>query len=280
LKFRFSKLKWLIENEKCFLVNQNKNFAHANGYPPKGYSQFIQPLLKNHRVIASEFRPLWRNQNHRNLKSWNNLSDDLIHFLDTQRMKKIIGMGHSMGGTISVLAALKRPDLFEKLILIDPVIFSKRNMWITQIFPNSILKKLIPIAKISAKRRDSWKTKEEVYELWRKKKVFRKFSDQVLKDFINAAVVPDKNGGVTLAFSKEWETQIYVTAPYIFSQMLKLDIPIIAVKGESSNVVTPELWEKWQTAQPLNQFFEIKNTGHLIPFECPKDLAELLLENI
>ena len=254
------------------------HFAHANGYPPEGYQQFIAPFLKNHQVIASKFRPLWGNQNPNSIKSWNSFADDMIRFMDSKGLKNVIGMGHSMGGTISIIAAIKRPDLFEKLILIDPVVFSWKFLLVNKILPRSILKKIVPIAKISAKRRDHWKSKEEVYGLWRKKRVFSKFSDSVLKDFINAAIV--SNGeGVKLLFPKEWETQVYVTAPYVFSDVLKMKIPITVVKGEFTNVITPELWEKWQTAQPQNKFIEFKNAGHLVPLEYPKELAEVLLSS-
>ena len=256
------------------------HFAHANGYPPESYPQFIQPFLDKHQVIASKFRPLWENQNHNNIKTWKTFGDDMIRFMDEQGMKNVIGIGHSMGGTISVVAALKRPDLFERLILIDPVIFSRKFLLPTQILPFSILKKIIPIAKISAKRRNQWSSKEEVYELWRKKKVFKRFSDESLKDLVDAAITSDGNGGMTLAFSREWETQIYMTAPYVFSKMMKLEIPITVVKAEFKSVITKELWKTWQAKQPQTQFIEFNNAGHLVPLESPIELANILLEKI
>lgn len=256
------------------------HFAHANGYPPEGYRQFIQPFLKNHQVIASKYRPLWGNENHNQLKTWNTLADDMIQFMDSQGLKNVIGMGHSMGGTISVVAALKRPDLFEKLILIDPVIFSRKFLLPTLFLPFFLLKKIIPIAKVSNKRRNKWSSKEEVYELWRKKRVFKRFSDESLKDLVNAAITSDGNGGMTLAFSREWETQVYMTAPYVFSKMMKLEIPITVVKAEFTNVITKDLWSTWQTKQPQTEFIEFKDAGHLVPLESPKELANMLLKNL
>ena len=182
-----------------------------------------------------------------------------------------------MGGTISVAAAIKRPDLFEKLILIDPVIFDWKFLLPSQILPFSLLKKIIPIAKISAKRRNQWASKEEVYELWRKKRVFKRFSDESLKDLIDAAISSNGNGGMTLTFSRDWETRIYTTAPYVFSKMMKLEIPIIVVKAEFTDVITKDLWKTWQAKQPQTQFIEFKNAGHLVPLESPKELANILL---
>ena len=256
------------------------HLAHANGYPPEGYKQFIKPFLNDYEIIASKYRPLWGGQNPNAVKNWNTFADDLIRFMDEKGLTNVIGMGHSMGGTISSIAAMKRPDLFEQLVLIDPVIFPKKyNLW-TNFFPNSFLKRMIPIAKASSKRRDQWESKQEVFDSWRKKRVFKRFSDSVLTDFIDAAIVPSQKGGVTLAYPKAWETQVYITAPYIFSDLVKIQIPLTVVKAEHTNVITNGLWKEWQQKQPAANLIEYKNAGHLVPMEYPVSLAETIMKQI
>lgn len=253
------------------------HFAHANGYPAEGYQHFFQHFTPHYRVIASKFRPFWKGSKPQEVKTWRTFADDLIRFLDERQLKGVIGMGHSMGGTISVVAALKRPDLFSKLVLIDPVIFAKNYYYLTNFLPNLLLKRIVPIAKTSSKRRNQWTSKEEVYESWRQKRVFKRFSDDVLQQFINHAIVPAEKGGVTLAHSREWETQIYLTAPYIFDELLKLDIPIIVVRAEKTNVISPDIWNTWQEKQATTTFIDFKGAGHLVPMEFPEALAEQIL---
>jgi len=256
------------------------HLAHANGYPPEGYKQFIKPFLNDYEIIASKYRPLWGGQNPNAVKNWNTFADDLIRFMDEKGLTNVIGMGHSMGGTISSIAAMKRPDLFEQLVLIDPVIFPKKyNLW-TKFFPNSFLKRMIPIAKASSKRRDQWENKQEVFDSWRKKRVFKRFSDSVLTDFIDAAIVPSQKGGVTLAYPKAWETQVYITAPYIFSDLVKIQIPLTVIKAEHTNVITDGLWDAWQQKQPNAHLIEHKDAGHLVPMEYPIPLAETIMKQI
>ena len=254
------------------------HFAHANGYPPEGYQQFIQHFTPTYQVMASKFRPFWKGSRPKEVKNWRTFADDLIRFLDEQGQKGIIGMGHSMGGTISVIAALKRPDLFSKLVLIDPVIFPKNYYYLTNFLPNLLLKRIIPIAKISRKRTNHWDSKEEVYQSWRQKRVFKRFSDEVLHDFVNHAIVPATNSGVTLAYSREWETQVYITAPYVFDDLLKLKIPIVVVRAEKTNVIAPDFWKKWKEKQANTNFIDFKGAGHLVPMEFPKVLAKQVLE--
>lgn len=256
------------------------HFAHANGYPPEGYKQLFQPFLAKYKVIGSKFRPLWGEQSPEAVNSWTIYANDLIQFLDQNSFKNIIGMGHSMGGTISVEAAFKRPDLFKQLVLIDPVIFPYSYFLLTKFLPKSLLKGRLPIAKRSAKRRYQWKSKEEVFKLWREKKVFKRFSDTSLKDFIAAAIIADEKGGVTLAYSREWETQVYLTGIYIYKKILQLKVPVTIIRAEKTNVIPISLWKEWQKKRPDHQFIEYNNSTHLLPLEYPKELADLILKTV
>lgn len=254
------------------------HFAHANAYPPDCYLQLLKPLQAHFQVVGMHQRPLWEGSNPKKLKNWSQLADDLILFFEQQGIQKAIGMGHSLGGVVSILAAIKRPDLFSKLILIDPVVFSSKGNWFFNILPISLKKKFMPIAKIAAKRRDLWENKEDVYTSFRKKRVFRRFSDSVLLDFVNASTTETgDNKQVRLTFPKAWETQIYTTAPNVFPDLKKLTIPILAIKGEKSNVITSAIWKEWKDAQPHNQFLELPDSGHLVPMEHPQKLADWIL---
>lgn len=253
------------------------HFAHANAYPPSCYKQLFQPFTPNYKVIGMHQRPLWEKSNPRNFKSWNELADDLILFFEQQQLRQVIGVGHSMGGVVSIIAAIKRPELFSKLILIDPVIFPKRFTTFTNLLPPFLRKKIIPIAKLSAKRRDNWPNQQTVFDSFRTKKVFRRFSDTALWDFVKGGTKANGNGQITLTYPKDWETQIYITAPSVLSALKKINIPILAIKGQYSNVITTEVWKEWKNTQPNNDFLEYPNSGHLVPMEYPFELAKWIL---
>ncbi|MEM6318557.1 MAG: alpha/beta hydrolase [Bacteroidota bacterium] len=250
------------------------HFAHANGYPPGSYRQLFEEFSSDFQIVAMHQRPLWKNSRPKKLNSWQLIADDMIQFLDGQGLKNIIGMGHSMGGVVSVMAAIKRPDLFRQLVLIDPVIFNSPIIKMVGWLPQPWRKKVIPIAKLSSKRRDEWDSQQAVFDSFRTKKVYRSFSDEALWDFIKSAIVPNGAGKVTLAYPKAWETQVYITAPAYLGPLKKVETPILAVKGEYSNVITAEVWSDWQAAQPHNHFLEYPNSGHLVPMEYPKEVAD------
>ena len=256
------------------------HFAHANGYPPEAYKQLLNPLTQQYKVIGMLQRPLWHEADYDVVRDWNILADDLICFFDKKGMKNVIGIGHSMGGVVSVLAADKRPDLFKKLILIEPVIFPKLMTSINLLMPMALRKKYVPVAKVALNRRDHWDTEQEIFDSYRKKKIFSLMSDETIWDWIKAGIIKDRNGGVKLRFTKEWEAHIYATVTNVLDPLDRLQVPFYIMRGEKTNVISDSTWKKLHKKHPEEQLIEYKNTTHLLPLEKPALLASDILKII
>ncbi|MGB1316910.1 MAG: alpha/beta hydrolase, partial [Flavobacteriales bacterium] len=153
------------------------HFAHANGFPPETYQTLVDGLKVNHRVVSMNLRPLWPESDYSSFKNWETVGEDLIQFLDQQGLKNVIGMGHSFGGIASVIAAHKRPDLFSKLVLIEPVVLPDWVYGMTKFFPKFLLKKINPIVKSTLARTNTWANKEEAFNHFRPKKLFADVAD-------------------------------------------------------------------------------------------------------
>lgn len=256
-------------------VGEKIHFAHANGYPPGCYSELIDLLKESHKVFSMHYRPLWDGSDYQKLRNWKSFSDDLIQFLDQQSEKALIGIGHSMGATTSVVAAQKRPDLFRKLILIEPVILPTQAYWIG-ILPISWRRRLFPIAKIAQKRKDKWESKEVLFESFRKKKVFDKISDKGLRLFAEHGTRADEGGGVKLLYSKQWEEQVYLTPFYPWTFLKRLQQPTLVLRAEYSNVLNNKTWQKLKETVKNGTFIDLENTSHLAPLEAPEMINEII----
>ncbi len=102
---------------------QPLHFLHANGYPPACYEPLLGLLSTQYHVFGMSLRPLWKASNPADIKDWNPLSDDFLKFLDEKETGPLIAMGHSIGATVTLRAALLEPDRFRALVLIEPVLF-------------------------------------------------------------------------------------------------------------------------------------------------------------
>ncbi|MEM8858462.1 MAG: alpha/beta hydrolase [Chloroflexota bacterium] len=192
--------KGLTSGEKRPLIH----FAHPNGFPAETFHRFASQLTDHFHVIGMNARPMWPDSDPAELTSWDVLADDLINFLDAQGAKGMIGMGVSLGGVTTMYAALKRPDLFSKLVLIEPVFLPWGIIIGSKVFPKSMLEKRSP-AGAARRRRDTHPSRQEAFDRWREKRAFKRYSDDTLWDYVNHGLVDLPDGAVRLRFHKKWE---------------------------------------------------------------------------
>ena len=255
------------------------HFAHANGFPPELYRQFLSPFTDQFEVIGIKHRPLWQ-KTPQPSDDWDRVADDIIHFFDQKGLKNVIGMGHSLGAVSTMFAAIKRPDLFEKIILIEPVFLPVPLLLFIYYFPfpRKYKIKLNPLVDITLNRKDVWENKEEVYASYRKKKVFKQIPDEILKDYIRFGITTRSDGKVTLLYTKEWEAHFYSLAPRVWNKLKQIETPILGIRGAQTDTILPSAWKRWKRLKPNHTFAEIKNAGHLVPLEKANETATVIFD--
>ena len=253
-------------------------FLHANAYTPECYNTLLEPLKDQYQVHLFRQRPLWSNESPDQLKHWSLFADDLISMMNEHGDKQVIGIGHSLGGIATWMAALKRPDLFARVILIDPVILPYWIITMSSITPKTLMPKMNPIIKIAMNRRTAWQDRNEARLHLGSKKVFQRFHPAVFDDFLSYGLREKEDGSLTLSYSREWEARVYSTGPNMWHIMKQNTVPVHIIKAQYSDVITSASWNKIQARVPKGSFYEMPDVGHLIPFEKPLLLAEHIQE--
>lgn len=253
------------------------HFAHANGFLPACFRQMIQPLLTHYRVIGVCHRPLWPDSKLEDLKSWRTVADDMIRFLDQERVQDVVGIGHSLGAVATMYAALKRPELFRRLVLIEPIFLPPVVLRMVAKDPG-ILKE-IPVIRNTARRRTHWPSREDAFDHFRQKKVFQNWPDSTLRDYVDHAIHRNAAGEFTLTYSREWESHIYSLPPMdVWQEIPTIPHSTLAIRGAESDSLFPEAWQMWQELQPQATFVEMEATGHMLLMERPRLVAETILD--
>ena len=254
-------------------------FLHANAHVPETYRKLLEEIgFTDHKFILPHQRPIWPDSDPRELKHWSLLAKDIIAHMDASNRKGVIGMGHSMGAIASWFAAVERPDLFSKLILIDPVILPEQLVKRLRFVPYWMQKRWVPFVKVAVNRRDHWQDLDALESHLGSKKVYKRFDPEVWEDFKKYAVVSADEGGLRLRYPKAWEAKVYGSAPNLWPLMSYNPCPITIIRAEYSDVITPKIWDRIHERMPQAKLMEIKNTGHLVPFEKPVELASMIKE--
>ncbi|KQK23042.1 strigolactone esterase D14 [Brachypodium distachyon] len=96
--------------------------SHGFGTDQSAWSRVLPYLTRDHRVVLYDLVCAGSvNPDHFDFRRYNNLDayvDDLLAILDALRIPRCAFVGHSVSAMIGILASIRRPDLFAKLVLI------------------------------------------------------------------------------------------------------------------------------------------------------------------
>ena len=249
-------------------------FAHANGYPPDCYRPLFN-LFSDHQICAIHQRPLWAGSKPEEIEDWDPLSEDLLEFLNTEKMKKVIGIGHSVGGIALLRAALREPERFSSIILLDPVLFPPSFIFAWRILRAlNLVHRVHPLIPAAQKRRKLFKNREVLFRSYRGKSVFRYFSDEALKAYIQGITCSLADGSFKLCYSPEWEVQIYITGVWKDMELWKnlpiLKIPLLIIRGAKTDTFFESTGRLVIKKLPSAKIVSILNSTHLFPLEKPE----------
>ena len=151
-------------------------FTHANGFPAKTYNVLFK-FLKKYNVTTID--TLGTDLEPHNI-DWTKLSEEIIDKIPKTN-SRIFGVGHSLGGILTLLAASKCPNMFHSVILLDPPLFSSYKRKIIKILRLLKIDDFFSPASKSLNRRDKFNTKKEAFEYFKTKKLFLNFINYLSK---------------------------------------------------------------------------------------------------
>lgn len=256
------------------------HFLHANGYPPDCYKPLLQLLKTQHHVFGMTLRPLWDDSKIEDIHDWHLLSDDLLRFLTTGGTGPAIGVGHSIGGIVTLRAALHDPGKFRALVLLDPVLFvpSFLVMW-NLIRTIGLGNKLHPMIAGAMKRRRTFDNLDMVFRGYRSRDVFKYMSDKSLRAYITGISKPKADGGFELAYSPEWESRIYLTGLLDFDlwrDLPKLEVPTLIIRGAETDTFLEKTANLVKKKNPKIQIKTLEKSTHILPLERPQEVFDLM----
>lgn len=272
-----------LAQSKLFSSDSDKPPLHlysANGFPVGVYQPIFEQLSEHFNVGALANRATWQpNVSMPKNRCWQVYADDLINFIEQQGTGPVIGVGHSLGATCTVYAAQKRPDLFSKLVLIEPAMVSRPLASLIKMTPKRLMKKVNP-AKGTLNKNDVFSSRQEYLDYIKKFQGYAQFSPQMFDLFAEHAIFRDTDGKFRLKFSKHWEAHNYTGPPHVLNRIAKLQMPVVAIRGKPNLFFSKDFWTQWKKAQPQATFLESLDNGHLLPLENPTYCSELIIKGV
>jgi pimeloyl-ACP methyl ester carboxylesterase len=252
------------------------HFSAANGFPVASYQSFLELLTPQFNVTAMDSRGAWPvRQVPSKGFSCHSFADDLINGISTTHQQPVIGMGHSHGGQLTVIAALKRPELFSKLVIIEPA--SLPNPFIDMFYrqlPKWVLFKLFPFMRGSEMRRKIWPSREAFIQKYRDHETFTRFTEDALADYAQHGLFEREDKQFELVFDPLWESYIFRKVEFLWKFLRQTTHPTLIIRAEHSNIYSSEQFKHYNKNLPNNiHSIEMPNSHHLLPQEVPERLV-------
>lgn len=248
------------------------HFAHANGFPASCYRKLFQFLETDFELNYLDMHG--HNEDYPVSDNWDFLADELIATIERSANDSVYGVGHSLGGVLTFIAAVKKPELFRGIVLLDsPILGSFRSRMLLLAKRLNFIDHVTPGRRTKA-RRIFWQDEKAAMAYFAEKPLFQKFDLECLSDYIKYGT-EKREDGLHLRFKRHIEYQIYRTIPHSLPQFKsQLSVPAALIYGKDSNVCQVADLKHMQKYYNISS--EAFEGGHLFPFEKPKATAEAI----
>lgn len=253
--------------------------APANGFPPQVYRPLAQALAPDLAIWGWIPRPMRATEPPPEDLHWSQLAQEYAAHLEDVAALPVIGFGHSLGGVMTLMAAVLRPQAFRAVVLLDPVIFEPRVLCHIQRWRRrgAPLESDFPLARLvrgALHRRKTFTSPPEAFRHFRSRDLFRRWHPQALEAYVDHGLRP-RSKGWRLAYDPQWEAAIFRAVPTdVWKWVRRVRVPGLVLFGQYSEMGTPATRAHLARWWPQATVEVLPGQGHMFPMEVPEIAAE------
>lgn len=256
-------------------------FLHGNGFAAGVYAPMLKLLTKHMDLLMFDIPGHGKSDPTMPFAGWNNTAEILFEAMQKTGLsqdREVYGLGHSLGGVFTLLAAHTHPEAYRSLVLLDPILFPRKMllfMWIVSHL--GLTSRVHPNVAPTLRRRRHWPDKEAAFEYFHGRKIYRDWTDSAVQSYIDYALEDDPAGGVTLSCTPEMESRYFASLPKgMWKSLNNISCDTTILMGESSY---PFSLEAALTAQAKNKavFCHKVPGSHCFMQEYPEQAAAEIL---
>ena len=264
--------EWLGDGDPILLL-------HATGFHSQCWYEVVRQLPNRH-IYAVDLRFHGKSGDAGEI-DWKVMSDDIRILIERLSLDNIIGVGHSIGGHLLARVAAQCGDLFQQLILIDPVIQAPERYKALA----EQLAGLGPTDHPVSRRKNNWRDADEMFQRFKTKAPFNTWRKAVLRDYCNHALLPAADGECRrLACSPVNEAAIYMyregnddlleMLPQILTETILLRAP--PPEDDAPTFAASPTWTELANVLPNCKETYLPHHNHFIPMQDPALVARVI----
>ncbi len=260
------------------------HFLHGNGFCGAVYETFLSRFASDYSLFLCDAQGHGDSDAGLEFHGWNAMASQCASVarsrFEQRGSRPLIGVGHSLGGVLSALMAAKEPALFDRLILLDPVLFSPLMLWGNAAARALGFAHVNPMARRARARASRWSSREEARESFRDRGIFKGWPEVALDSYVNHALqnFPEPEVGVTLKCPTWFEAEIFDSTPRnLWKSIEAIQCPTLILVGDVSY---PFLGRSAKLATRKNALIRTEKLpgGHCFMLEHPEATGKRVRE--
>lgn len=258
------------------------HFAAANGFPIRSYDFFLKHLAQDYSILALENRGMWPVSSKPDPDNdWETYVSDLLAFFDhagVSEQSPVVAIGHSLGGTMSLMAANRHPELFAGLILVDPAtshldLNEPEAKSEASVFLDRMVEKLVESAE---ERQVAWEHPDDFRDHLESRRVYQTFQPQALDHYVQAGLAYEENKFL-LQYCNQWEAHTFRKTPDLWPMVRGIKVPTLFLYGSDSFLYGGGKMDMLKhNFPPLVSAAAVENAGHLVFQDNPEATYEII----
>ncbi len=197
---------------------------------------------------------------------------DIVALARQLGLRRVVGVGHSMGGHAMVVAAAREPEVFAGLLLFDPVIVGPGSG------EESALSALRAEEHPVGRRRNHWPDAGTMIGAFSRRDPYRRWDPEVLRDYCRFGLRETDGGAFELACPPRLEVEVYVGMHMrtVFEDIPRVRVPVDVVRGrdrrpqDSPMDFSPSpTWPRLASLFADGRDEQLCENTHFFPMELP-----------
>lgn len=245
--------------------------VHATGFCAGIWGCIAEGLTAHHRVLAYDQRGHGDSAkpDDPDAYEWERYADDCLAVIEALDLGPISAAGHSSGAATLVLAATRAPELFDRLVLVEPIIFPP-------VPPGTDTSSSNLLAEGARRRRMVFDSRDEMRERFAAKPPMADWDPRVLDDYVAHGSFVRADGKVELKCPGKIESWMYEGGAHHrgYEALCEVGAETLLLGSDSADSPMPiEYWRHLSERLPHGHFEALEGLGHFAPMQDPDRLC-------
>lgn len=256
------------------------HFMHGNGFCGRVYEPMLRKLIAHFDLWLSDAQGHGDSDHGERFVGWNRSADLAVEALKAQGQAfagvRHVAAGHSFGGVLTALIAGEHRGLFERVVLLDPVLFSPAMLMGMSLGELTGVMRHTPLARQARARRDHWPSRAEARAALTGRGTYKGWTDDAMLAFVTHALA-DVDDGVRLKCQPSREAEIFSSGPdRLWSVLGRVRTPVLMLHAQHTFPFVAEAAQRWRQINDAVETREVPG-GHCFMQEDPTHAAEQVL---